>query len=357
MESRIIADVESLGALAEQWGALQPAIKHPFQELGWYLAWARTIGTTDSRRLRVITLWDGSRLAAVWPLMLRRYKGVRLLEWVGARVTDYSDIVVRPDVDAAEAARALWRSLWQSIGFDVLRLGQVRTDAIVNELLNGMKHLVETEESAFGIPLSWTSGADYMASRSPRRREKLRRHLRQMQQQGYELKVWRSYQPAVLDAAIEQKQAWARARGVESFLTEPQGPQFVHALARELAASGCLHLSTIQSPERMVACHVGFVRGDTFYYYMPTYDAAYAKQSFGSTLRESLLMWACEQGLRNFDLLLGADDYKLQYETLAQPVRTLLLPRGIIGRMAIAYYRRSAARSPAAAADQSPEPA
>jgi CelD/BcsL family acetyltransferase involved in cellulose biosynthesis len=359
LESRIVEDVESLAALAEAWNGLQGAIKHPFQELGWYSAWARTIGTTEGRRLKIMTLWDGNRLAAVWPLTLRRYKGIRLLEWVGARVTDYCDLLVHPQVDAAEASALMWRDLRRKVGFDILRLGQVRTDSVVGRLVEGLGHWVETHEAAFGIPLRWANGADWLASRSTKRRDNLRRQLRQMQKQGYELKIWRSPEPAVLDAAIEQKRDWVRARGVRSFITEPQATEFLHAMSREMSASGCLHLSTIQSAERIVACHVGFVRGETLYYYMPTYEAAFAKQSFGNTLRESLIMWACDQGLKKFDLLLGSDDYKLQYDAVEEPVRTLVVPRGIIGHAAMMYYRRSpAARAAVNAAKASPpEPA
>lgn len=357
MESKIIEDVQSLAALEEQWRALQPAIMHPYQELGWYVACARTLATTGGRRLKVITAWDGDRLTAVMPLVLRRFKGVRLLEWVGARVSDYSDIIVRPGVDPGEASRTLWRGLWQGVRFDVLRLGQVRADALINGPVDSANHRVETEEASFGIPLRWSSGDDYIASRNSHRRGRLRQSLRQISKHGYEFKVWRTYEPAVLDAAIEQKQGWARARGVPSFITESEGPAFVHAMAQELAASGSLHLSAIQSAERIVAVHVGFIRNDTLYYYMPTYDAAFAKLGFGSSLRESLLMWACDQGLKKFDLLLGAEEYKQQYETLDQPVRTLLVPRGIIGRIAVAYYRRGAAPKPAVVSGESPEPA
>src|SRR5262249_47048808 len=154
-----------------------------------------------------------------------------------------------------------------------------------------------------GFPLTWATGEDWLASRNKHQRGNFRRQSRQIQKLGYEFKVWQSPERAVLDAAIEQKQAWVRARGVGSFITEPQGPEFVHAMARQMSARGALHLSAVCSAQGMAACHVGFVRGDTFYFYMPTYDAAFAKQGVGSTLRESLIMWACDQGLKKFDLL------------------------------------------------------
>jgi CelD/BcsL family acetyltransferase involved in cellulose biosynthesis len=358
LESRIIKTLSALTALSDQWRALQPAIRHPFQELGWYTSWARTIGSTGGRQLEVVTLWDGARLVAAMPLTLRRYKGVRLLEWVGARVTDYNDVLVDPARDAAELTAVLWQELQRKVGFDVLRLGQVRSDAHISPFMDGAGAWVETREAAFGIQLTWSSGVDWLAARSSKRRDDARRRLRQMEKQGYEVKVWTTPDAAALDAAIEQKQAWVAARGVASFITDPQGPEFLRAMAADMAASGNLHLSTIQSAQQIVACHIGFVRGDTFYFYMPTYDAAFAKQSFGNTLREFLIMSACDRGLKKFDMLLGAAEYKLQYAAVEEPVRTLVLAKGLLGRAAVAYYRHAAARAAARArSDASSAPA
>jgi CelD/BcsL family acetyltransferase involved in cellulose biosynthesis len=303
-------------------------------------------------------LWDGDSLAAVLPLTLRRYKGVRLLEWIGARVTDYCDAIVAPGVDGQEALRLLWRTLNREIGFDVLRLGQVRSDAVVSRFLEQLDPWVETQEGAFSIPLSWSTGADWLASRSSKRRDSTRQRLRYMEKNGFEFKVWRTPEPDVLDAALEQKQAWVKSRNVESFVTDPQGPEFLHTLAQTMSARGLLHLSAIRSAQRIVACHVGFVRGDTFYFYQPTYDAAFAKQSFGTSLRELLIMWACDQGLQRFDLLLGAHEYKLQYAAVEQAVRTLVVPGSLLGRAAVAYYRHKVRRAAASAHAETPtEPA
>ncbi len=359
LESRIIEDVASLSALAGAWGGLEASIRHPFQELGWYAAWARTIGTTEGRRLKCVTLWDGERLAAVLPLTLRRYKGVRLLEWVGARVTDYCDAIVAPGIDPDEALRLLWRSLNRKVGFDVLRLGQVRTDALISGFVDGIDHWVETREGAFSIPLKWSSGEEWLATRSQKARYEARRLMRQMDKEGYQFKIWKAPEALepMVSAVIEHKQAWARARGLSSFVTDEQGPEFLRALALEMAARGLLHLSAIQYGDRFIACHFGFERGDTFFFYMPTYDAAYAKKSVGSTLREFLIMSSCDRGLKKFDMLLGADDYKSQYDAVEEPVRTLVVPRGLIGRAAVSYYRRKAVQAVPAVVDTSSEPA
>jgi CelD/BcsL family acetyltransferase involved in cellulose biosynthesis len=48
--------------------------------------------------------------------------------------------------------------------------------------------------------------------------------------------------------------------------------------------------------------------------------------------------------MRRLDLLLGAYDYKTEYNCTLEPVRTLVMPRGLIGRTALFLYRRQAAR-------------
>jgi CelD/BcsL family acetyltransferase involved in cellulose biosynthesis len=345
LQSRIIEDLSQLSALQDAWRGLQPSVRYPFHELGWYLAWARTIGTTGGRRLKCVTLWDGGRLVAMLPLALRRYKGVRLLGWMGARATDYCDAIIAPGVDAHDALKAAWRSLNRDVAFDVLRLQHVRTDALINGFIEDLDPWVETREGAYTIPLTWSSGADWLASRSSKRRDSFRQRLRYMDKNGFEFKTWRTPETDVLQAALEQKQVWIKARDASGFVIEPQGPEFLSAFADELSSLGLLHLSAIRSAERIVACHVGFVRDDTYYYYMPTYDAAFAKQSFGTSLREHLIMWACDQGLKKFDMLLGAHEYKSHYGAIEDVVRTLVVPRGLLGRAAVAYYRRASARA------------
>jgi CelD/BcsL family acetyltransferase involved in cellulose biosynthesis len=106
-----------------------------------------------------------------------------------------------------------------------------------------------------------------------------------------------------------------------------------------MAASGSLHLSAIRSNEAIVACHLGFLRDGVFYYYLPTYDARWSKYSPGTLHRNLLIMSACDLGVRRFDMLLGAHDYKSRYDVTAEPVRTFVVPRGLLGRAAVSCYR------------------
>jgi CelD/BcsL family acetyltransferase involved in cellulose biosynthesis len=348
VDLRIVDDRMEFDGLRAAWTSLALRVKaRPFQEYGWAAAWMRTIGATGGRRLCVVTLWDGDRLLAVLPLTIRRFRGIRLLEWIGARTIDYCDALVDPNIDCATALQQMWQGLCRHCAFDVARFGQVRADAKISCLVNELHPWIETTEESQGIPIAWSSGKEWLERQRSKARVRTKSRRRQSTELGFDFHMWQPPDPTepIVEALIAQKCAWLVAKGQSGFLSEPAGAQFLRELARELAQSGSLHLSAWRSKDVIAACHLGFLRDGVLYYYMPAYEARWAKQGFGSLLLESLLMWACDQGLSRFDMLLGDYEYKTRYDVTAESVRTLVVARGLVGRAALAAYQLSKSRA------------
>ena len=346
-ETRIIEDRSAFEALETPWRQLdsQPGVR-PFQEFDWAAAWVRTIGATDGWRLRVGTLWQGSRLVAVLPLCVRRYKGVRVLEWIGARVTDYCDAIVDTQLDAAAVVQTLWKAITRRGGYDVARLNHIRTDSKVFGVLSSSTPWTETLEDAGGVPISWASGAEWLQQQSPKMRDRVKYNARRMAKAGFEVQMWDgsgSCAPLV-DTLVAQKRPWLEQRGLNSFINEPGGVDFLRAVVEATARRGDVCLTTVQSKENqhIAAVDLTFFREGTLYSYIASFDPQYAKYSFGRLLTDQLLMRACDNGWRRLDLLLGAYDYKTEYGCTLEPVRTLVLARGLLGHAAVALYRRRA---------------
>jgi CelD/BcsL family acetyltransferase involved in cellulose biosynthesis len=307
-------------------------------------AWIQTIGKSSGRKLRVATVWDGARLSAVLPLVRRRYLGARLLEWIGARVTDYCDVLVHPDTEASSALLTLWSAIGARGDCDVIRLGQVRSDARVNALFHAaqLEPWVETREQTYFVPIRWNSGEQWLNEQSAHSRKRAKYDLRRLAKAGFEYYVWKSPEPyePLIEAIIAQKSAWMASKGLGLLLGHPEGPQFLRKFAAAMAARGTLHLSAFRSRHGFAACHLGFCQHGVLYGYMPTYDSAWASYSPGSAIRDSFIMWACDHGVRRVDLLRGADDYKLRYQPQAEELQTYVIPRGAIGKACVSAYRR-----------------
>jgi CelD/BcsL family acetyltransferase involved in cellulose biosynthesis len=345
---RFVEDRTAFDSLEAPWCALDalPGV-HPFQQFGWMAAWVRTIGAAGGWRLNVATLWQDNRLVAVLPLCIRRYKGVRILEWIGARVSDYCDGLIDPSLDGNVALLTLWQAVNRRGGFDVARLSHVRNDAHIFGVLEAFDPWTETLEDAGGVPIAWTTGEQWLQHQTAAMRERVKYNARRMAKAGFAVRVWESSEPCarIIDTLVAQKRPWLAARGLSSMINEPGGVDFLQSAVAGSAARGELHLSTVQNQDRIAACNLAFVRNGVIYGYIASFDPEFAKYSFGRALWDRLLMWACDSGQRRLDLLLGAYDYKTEYNCTLEPVRTQVIARSLFGRAAVAFYRRRSART------------
>jgi CelD/BcsL family acetyltransferase involved in cellulose biosynthesis len=352
LKAKLIEDMSAFDALEAPWRELDasPAVR-PFQQFAWAASWARTIGTAGGWRLNVATLWQDNRMVAILPLCVRRHGGVRILEWIAARVSDYCGALVDPRLDEDVAVRALWEFTARCGGFDVARLSHVRTDTRLFSVFSTFKPWIETSEDAGGVPIVWSSGTEWLRQQNAGMRDRVKYQSRRMLKAGFNVRVCDTPAlcAAIIDTLVTQKRPWLAARGLSSFLDEPGGVEFLKSAVAAAAARGELHLSTVENDERIAACDLAFVREGIIYSYIASFDPDFHKYSFGRVLTDSLLMWACDNGMRRLDLLLGAHDYKSEYNCTLEPVRTLVMPRGLIGRTALFFYRRKAAPRPSKA--------
>jgi CelD/BcsL family acetyltransferase involved in cellulose biosynthesis len=340
---KFIQDRAAFESLEAAWSALdaQPGV-HPFQQFGWMSAWVRSIGAAGGWRLNIATLWQNDSLSAVLPLCIRRYKGVRILEWIGARISDYCDALVDPSLDNTAACLTLWQAVARRGGFDVARLSHVRGDARIAAALETLNPWTETREDAGGVPIAWPSGDQWLAAQNSGMRDRVKYNSRRMAKAGFEVRVCEPPEsPArIIDILVAQKRPWLAARGLSSMIDEPAGVEFLQTAVAHCASRGELHLSTVRNQERIAACDLAFVRNGIIYSYIASFDSEFAKYSFGRVLTDRLLMWACDQGMQRLDLLLGAYDYKIEYNCTLESVRTQVVARGLVGRAAVAFYRR-----------------
>jgi CelD/BcsL family acetyltransferase involved in cellulose biosynthesis len=66
----------------------------------------------------------------------------------------------------------------------------------------------------------------------------------------------------------------------------------------------------IRAGERVVAVFYGFAHHDTVYYYLSGYDPALEKLSIGTVIVAHAIEQAVRSGVKTFDFLRGAEDYK-----------------------------------------------
>ncbi len=121
-------------------------------------------------------------------------------------------------------------------------------------------------------------------------------------------------EPDVLGRALGWKASQYVAAGFPNHLAVREHTR----LFEELARVGFLTISSLRAGGTLVAAHVGVVHEGRFSYWMPAYEPSMAAFSPGRLLLEALLQASQELGHREFDFLIGDEDYKWFYATHAR---------------------------------------
>jgi len=308
-------------------------------------AWAETFiseGRVNGTPL-LIAVWDGSKLAALQPLSVRRFCGLRLAEPIGilagARLglladTNYTEAIgVVADVWVREKlANTFYVKYFSSLD-DV-------TNKLMAELANrGFAYKCELQRSC---PLICLGGSfeDYLQkTKSGKRRKKLRYQKRQVFDAG-DVAVVRytgaDITPEVITRiAVIQEQSWMKRRSAAVL-----GQPFYKRLLTEMAKAGLAHVWLMTMDGDDVAFGYALVAHRKLDLKWISFKLKYESSlSFGKILTMWMIRDACQENIESFDFGLGDSEYKQFWATDNHDVVMVIAGRGVLGCLIVLCYR------------------
>lgn len=151
-----------------------------------------------------------------------------------------------------------------------------------------------------------TRNSRAFSPRSPKKLDKL-------QSQGTEVEYCFQVEPKrqaeVFDALISWKEQQYLRTDVPNLFAIPSTRAFLEKLLEQ----NILVLSAIFVAGKPIAAHAGYVYDGVFYYLIPGYDLEQRKLSAGVVLMEYMIEQSYKEGLKEFDFLLGDEEYKFYY--------------------------------------------
>jgi len=317
-----------------------------FQSFEWQSICQATIGATRGVDPHVAVLSDADgRVLMLLPLGIYRYRGLRVLRFLGDVVTDYGAPLIDPgfaaDITPSETAR-LWSAVCRLLPpVDLIWLWRMppEIDGVPNPMatLAGAEHA----DNAYAAVLP-SSMAEFRKthrvnwSDTRRRRRRLAEHGRV----EFELATTKAARSEALDRLAQDKSRRWRETGARDLFAEPAYLNFYRAMTDTPVAGAKPQIAVLQLAGRIVAAHWGLVVGERFYYLLPAYDAAWQDYSVGRLLIENMVEWAIQDpAVRIFDLTAGGEAYKHQWAECSTPLYELLVPVSLPGRVYVAGRR------------------
>jgi len=343
LSSVLISDPARLRALRGAWEGLvaRSADDEPTLDPSWMLPWWDVFGSEGKRELRSISFYDGDRLVGLAPLLSRRHVyrpaiPFRRLEMVGSgehdsdeTCADYLGLIAEKGREA-EVASAFADALVSNVagGWDELVLSSMNGDGVMPSLLSaaltarGLQVDVEEWSTAPYVPLPKTWDA-YLASLHQTKRAQLRKSLRAFE-------TWAGGPPVLtrvssLSELAEGKRvlmALHRERwGSDGVFGSAKFRAFHDRVMPELHAKGALDLGWMSVRGEPVAAFYNLRWNGKLHFYQSgrRLDIP-ADVRVGVTMHAYLIRSAIEAGMREYDFLAGASQYKMALALATRPL-------------------------------------
>lgn len=281
------------------------------------------------------------RLEMVLPLMRRRHRGLRLIEFADLRVSDYAWPVCDETTFSAvlndRRTSARIRELLRP--YDIVRIKKIPDQAPSLERLFGTYRRELMGPNAHASPLSdsfesWQAGA-----MPPSYAGELQRKRRRLSRDGA-LTFERVQDPAAIDEALRRLREWRAERFPGDVLQEERYFDFYREIALAGAENGFSRTYKLALDNCTIAVIWGLHDRKKFLMLMAGFDFAnYGRRSIGALAFQDLARDCIAAGDDVLDFTIGDESYKRLFGARPSPLRIISIsgtPLGLIANSVIA---------------------
>jgi CelD/BcsL family acetyltransferase involved in cellulose biosynthesis len=306
---------------AARWNVLNPST--PFQHPKWYEAWYSAFAGHAEPLIAIVSDAATGEQAVLLPLIRRRQKGIRIVEFADLDLTDYNAPLLGSAAPREPtAARVLWRDLRAALrrmpgGADLIRLRKIPVDldgrpnplALLNDAgpcsLNG--NLVTTGED-YG---TWR----YTLARTVRKElERSWRVFTRDPAASFKLAVDPDEALRILSTTEVQQGTRMQSLGLNFILNDQSCAAFYRNLVRDGVGGGYAVVSALTVGEEVVATLLG-IRSGSRYVMIRISNAGdkWSNCSPGRLIIERTMAALHRDGVREFDFSIGNYAYKRRF--------------------------------------------
>jgi CelD/BcsL family acetyltransferase involved in cellulose biosynthesis len=297
----------------------------PFQDHRWFDAWYPAFADFHDMEpvIAIVTDAATSELAAVFPLVRKVRRGIRIVEFADHNLTDYNVPLLHAAVPSdAAGVRALWRDLLAALkrlpgGVDLVRFRKMpfELDGVVNPLT-----LLDDARRSWLNGNVVTTGHDFDAYRYSLERtvrKELERSWRVFTRNPdalFRTVTERDEALRILSAMETQQDARMRHLGLKFMLNDETCAAFYRSLVGENLTSGYVVLSVLTVGEEVIATLLG-IRSGSNYVMVRISNAGekWSNCSPGRLIIERTMAALHEDGVRHFDFSIGNYAYKRRF--------------------------------------------
>ncbi|MEM1306359.1 MAG: GNAT family N-acetyltransferase [Pseudomonadota bacterium] len=349
LQVRVIDKHDAATALAPAWGRLAREASAPafFQSPEWCLyVWAARMQVEDAPRVRpsLIAVFDGTRLVALLPIVLRRAFGCTIAEDLTEPFGQYSDALIDRQVDRHAALDLMWDAI-KGLDVDALMFRKVRADATIAPWLGAeARPFGECRHAPFVDLGAFESLANYRKTITSKTRKNLRNYRNRLGRDGtltFETLTGTTERAELTRRCLALRAMWLAQSGLSSMAFQhPAFTRIVAGLADGAPGAPQLRVTRLRhapndGPAADIAMQWGFVYAGRYYAFMSAKNAAYDAYSPGRLHLEDIIASCADTGIGVVDFLVPDMPYKATWATGRMTVQGYAMPVTVRGRAVV----------------------
>lgn len=306
----------------------------------WLGAWWDTYG--KGKEKVVLEVLEGERTVGLAPFAIsgRRLSVSKNLEFIGSGPSDRCGILA--ESGRADVHAAVWEYMMEREGWSTADLKDLREDCPTAANIARIFPNAERETSVSPCVSITGTYEDYLRGLEKKNRHSLLRCWRRMSEKHevtFGLKKPRDANDGDFREFVRLGKARWEGTGTDSVLGYPDMVRFIEAAVTALAEEGIPTLHYLKEGGRTVAIGLGFEYLQSYRCYLSGFDPEYATYSPGSLLVAKVVEMCHQKGLKEVDLLRGAEPYKYRFNAVDRNLVRFRFSgekpaKGLLGRIA-----------------------
>lgn len=333
-----VTDPAAIDALGTEWTALSRACGRApqvFQAYEWLSVW-RSLYIGDGTRAAVVTGRDHGRLVVVWPLVIARRFGLRILSGMGEPLSQYGDAII--DDAVGDAGRDAAVDYVTRLPVDLVVLRRVRDDAAIAAALQRRFGAGTSRQTAPVVDLAGVEDAAAFSRRFSSKlranRNRRRRRLQETGPLGFDHFEPSHEAASLVRTALRFKRNWARRRGILApFLCDPRFERFFVGVAEAGGGFPGIRVSALRRGPETLGIEISVLSKGHLFGHVLAPNPDHFSLGVGGVLAEMTILNALERRFAAVDLLAPADPYKLEWATGSVGVGDYVVPLSAGGRL------------------------
>ena len=351
----VITSTATLDDIASAWRQLSlhsGQYSQLFQSYTWSNCWWKEVGQQEGYELCILAGYGRNELVFLWPLAKRKSGALTLIEGTGGLLSCYCDALIADDNEATYWFDRAFEFIRHEANVDLISLDGVRDGTTLGKYC---KRLSDHCIGEAGAPMidrtNFTTYDEFFSNRSKLTRKNQRRSWRQLTQGG-SVEVCNDLDPADVGSIIAQalnfKRDWLRANGLDGkTIVSDRGHDFLVRITQEILTDQSVAQEVELRPGflkingKITAIGLAFGYQGCHYDYFGAFEQSNQVRGLGRCQLEAGIKQAFVDKFDRIDLLTPETEFKSKWTESVTLTRRYLIPLSLRGRVYRDAYVKS----------------